>query len=219
MKINATIKPDLANRTKIFRFPLQFPSRTLSDKELLTGKCCNKFPSDVQRLVLLSPPTTRVGAAHYPRQETVLSATTLVLRPGLGLACSWHTSMPCLFIPPSSCILPVPSTLWLWLFHRHPLPCFPLLPLLEFRLVLHTSLIFNTSFHRTAVDGGRAERPRRTHRYLLPHAGLGEVWFHPAANLPYDRLRRLTLVRPLTCVQFVPNGAEKRDWAWVSKNH
>lgn len=64
---------------------------------------------------------------------------------------------------------------------------------------------------RVEVDGRRAERPRGTHWYLLPHASLGKVWFHPAANLPYDRLCWLTLVRPLACVQLVPNGAEKRE--------
>lgn len=91
-------------------------------------------------------------------------------------------------------------------------PPFPLIPPPESQCsVLHTSFVSHTCYHHPAVDGGRAERPRGTHRYLLPHAGLGEVWFHAAANLPYDRLCWLTLVRPLACVQLVPNGAEKRD--------
>lgn len=51
----------------------------------------------------------------------------------------------------------------------------------------------------------------KTYRYLLPHASLGEVRFHPTANLPYDHLCWLTLVRPLTCMQLVPDGAVKTE--------
>lgn len=211
-KINTTIKTDLANKTKIFHFSLQFPNRTLSDKTT-NMKALKYTPIWCSEVSTAVSPSTRVGAADYPRQEAVLSTTTPVL--STSPTCSWtsvllvHFFLLILLFLYFSCLLNIIAV-------THPLSCFPLRPPPESRLsVFHTSLVFNTSSN----GWGRAERPRATHRYLLPHAGLGEVWFHPAANLPYNRLCWLTLVRPLTCVQLVPNGAENRDWAWISKNH
>lgn len=60
------------------------------------------------------------------------------------------------------------------------------------------------SFHRLKCTF----RYHPAHRDLFAHADLSEVGPHAAAHLPYDHLRRLVLIRPLPCMQLVPDRPE-----------